>query len=460
MRVFNAGLAVAVFALPAVSAAQAPWRQVRDPAASGYDTTAIHRALTLADSVGSAAVIAVHRGVVFAAFGDVSRPIPSHSVRKSLLGGLLGIAIARGELQLDATLASLGVDDVGALTPTELQATVGDLAATRSGVYHPAAYADASQDRERPARGAHAHGTWFFYNNWDFNVAEHVVERAGHGNLYQLYHDRLARPLGMEDYDPARDGHEVLEPSRSRYPAHTIKLSARDMARYGELIRNRGTWNGQNIVPAAWVERSLTPVSDLGEGAGYGLLWWTYAAGWAGERMPTLTQHRLVLARGTGGQAILIVPSLELVVVHRGDTENGRSVAGPPIWRMFEALASAASRAGAPGELTALAPRALASQLPAVPPLPVVAMDRAMRARFIGNYLLGGATPVRVYEYEERLFVDASGMGEGEVVALSPTQLAMPGDRSVRIDAETDATGRVVALRVIVDGQSMRAERR
>ena len=70
---------------------------------------------------------------------------------------------------------------------------VRDLLAARSGVYLPAAYADASQDSERPRRGSHAPNAHSFYNNWDFNTLGIIYERVVDASLYRSIADRLAR---------------------------------------------------------------------------------------------------------------------------------------------------------------------------------------------------------------------------------------------------------------------------
>ena len=108
----------------------------------------------------------------------------------------------------------------------------------RSGVYLPAAYG-ASQEKGRPARGSHSPGTHWFYNNWDFNIAGVVYERATGEDLYESFDRRLAKPLGMEDWNPA-DGFRVYEPTKSRHPAHTFRISTRDLARFGQLYLQEG----------------------------------------------------------------------------------------------------------------------------------------------------------------------------------------------------------------------------
>jgi CubicO group peptidase (beta-lactamase class C family) len=138
----------------ATEAASGPWLQYADPAQAGFEAAGLGRACDYADSVGSAAVMAVFRGHVVAACGAVDRNLELHSVRKSLVSALYGTAVAAGQIDLDATLADLGIDDGGKVTAAEGRATVRDLLTARSGVYLPAAYAPASQDRKRPERGA------------------------------------------------------------------------------------------------------------------------------------------------------------------------------------------------------------------------------------------------------------------------------------------------------------------
>ena len=142
---------------------------------AGFDEQALRAVCERADSLRSGALMVVFRGRVLLACGDVARPFESHSVRKSLVSGLYGTAVTRGEIDLNASLAMVGIDDQTPLTASERSATIRQVISARSGVYLPAAYAPAIQDR-RPERGSHSPGAHWFYNNWDFNVAGVVYE--------------------------------------------------------------------------------------------------------------------------------------------------------------------------------------------------------------------------------------------------------------------------------------------
>jgi hypothetical protein len=105
-----------------------------------------------------------HAGQTIIEIGDVSRPIDVHSMRKSIVSALVGLAHDRGEIDLDTTLCELGIDDTPALTEQERTATVDDLLTARSGVYLPVADGGALG---RPSRGSHPPGAFWYYNNCD-----------------------------------------------------------------------------------------------------------------------------------------------------------------------------------------------------------------------------------------------------------------------------------------------------
>jgi CubicO group peptidase (beta-lactamase class C family) len=86
-------------------------------------------------------------------------------VRKSLLNALVGIAVDRRQIDHDATLGALGIDDnAPSLSAMEKTATVRDLLEARSGVYHPALYEKRRMAELRPPRFSHPPGTFWYYN--------------------------------------------------------------------------------------------------------------------------------------------------------------------------------------------------------------------------------------------------------------------------------------------------------
>ena len=147
----------------------AEWEHV-GAAAAGWSQEQLKAAEDWSGKIGSTAVIVVHHGAVVAEWGDIAAKTPLASVRKSLLSALYGIAVDRG-FDLKQTMAQLGIDDnEPSLTPEEKTATVRELLQARSGVYHAALYETPSMAARRPPRHSHPPGTFWYYNNWDFNT--------------------------------------------------------------------------------------------------------------------------------------------------------------------------------------------------------------------------------------------------------------------------------------------------
>jgi CubicO group peptidase (beta-lactamase class C family) len=144
----------------------------------------------------------------------------------------------------------------------------------------------------------------------------------------------------MEDFSVS-DGVPVLEPS-SDYPAYTFRLTVRDLARFGWLYLNHGAWSGTQIIPAAWIDESTKPWSHGDRGLDYGYLWWVLptVAAWG---QPSFAGTYMAL--GYGGQALAVVPHLNLVVAQLIDVKEGEErIAGPP--EFLELLRLTISAAG------------------------------------------------------------------------------------------------------------------
>ncbi len=118
-------------------------------------------------------------------------------------------------------------------------------------------------------------------------------------------------PLEMEDFSLNDTAYHLL-PDRSRHGNHNLKMSPRDMARFGLLYLRNGRWRGQQLVPESYVDQSLTAYSETGKpGRGYGYLWWIFE--------PSAELPMRFEAHGSGGQVISVVPSERLVFVHTVD---------------------------------------------------------------------------------------------------------------------------------------------
>ena len=290
------------------------------PAVAGWNVQRTEQAEAYAREIGATSFMLIQHGLVVVESGDIAARTELHSCRKSFLSALIGNAVARGQMHLDDTLASLGIDDnPPSLTPAEKQATVRMLLEARSGIYHEAAYETNGMAEKRPARGSHAPGTFWYYNNWDFNALGGIYEKAVGHSIYESLADEIATPIGMQDYR-AKDGTYVRE-RQSRYPAYTMKMSARDFARFALLYLHGGNWDGTQVVPAQWVADSTHPWSD-NESGGYGYLWWTGDSATPGRRAQYVFPRGSFWLEGHLGQYAVVVPSHDLIVVVRVDGDR------------------------------------------------------------------------------------------------------------------------------------------
>jgi CubicO group peptidase (beta-lactamase class C family) len=318
------------------------WERIEEPAALGWSPQRLDELRERLSRTRALGMFVVYGGRELFEYGDVRKPNASASMRKSMLSELYGIYAASGKIRLDATLAELGIDDLGGLSAQEKEATVRDLLTARSGVYHPAANTGDDLD-QAPPRNSQKHGTYFLYNNWDFNALGTIFEKQTGQDLYDAFEHDLARPLGMEDFrrsEQKKSGNLRL----SMHPAYPFQLSARDYARFGYLMLRGGDWSGRQLVPRDWVKQTtgeVTPVAQMHPAKhlkgplGYGYLWWVWDAPWAkGAYQGAFT------ARGLGGQFITVLPALDIVVAF--DTPRGGGTVGLPEYLgLLDALVAA-----------------------------------------------------------------------------------------------------------------------
>ena len=291
------------------------------PEAVGYSSEQLNDARQYAEQSGYAAVMALYDGKVFFYWGDISKNYKCHSIRKPFLSALYGIHVARGDISLDSTLEDLGIDDIPpSLTHEEKQAKVSDLLKSRSGVYHEAAAETQGMKDGRPERGSHAPGTFFYYNNWDFNALGTIFEQETGTRIFEEFKRKIADPIGMEDFK-VRNCYYQLEDTVSMHPAYSFRMSARDMARFGVLYQKKGVWKGNRIIPEEWIDESLTTYSVLDgpTGVGYGYMWMTFPEGSVFAQVIGAPGY---YHTGVGVHIVLIIPEFKLVIVERYDTEG------------------------------------------------------------------------------------------------------------------------------------------
>ncbi|MEW6211443.1 MAG: serine hydrolase [Acidobacteriota bacterium] len=304
------------------------WERIEKPESVGFSSVRLQALRAWVQSLDTTALMVVVGGRSLFEYGDLTHLSYLASVRKSVLAILFGKYVENGAISLNKTLRELEFTDVGGLQPREQEATIEHLLTARSGVYHLASNPGDSTD-SAPPRASQRPGTYFLYNNWDFNAAGALFEKLTKRDIYDALETDLARPLGMQDFDRSRQ-RKSGDPTRSQYMAYHMWLSTRDMARVGLLMLREGRWANQQIVSREWTRRItalVTPMNEmnppslraLGTGMrwGYGYLWWVWdAPNSQGEFAGAYT------GMGAGGQYITVLPQLDMVIAHKTDLQQ------------------------------------------------------------------------------------------------------------------------------------------
>lgn len=291
---------------------------MRNPVHHGWSQAKLKAALDFASASGSSALMIVEDGLVIGEMGDTASKISSYSIRKSLISALYGIYSTEGVIDVNQTLEELEIDDnPPSLTKDEKQARIRDLLRARSGVYHPVDFETQYMIKIRPERGSHPPGTFWYYNNWDFNVLGTILEKKTGLSIGEAFYRRIAAPIGMQDFKP--EDIYYLDGPISRHRAYHFEITARDLARFGLLYLRKGRWGNKQIVPATWIEKNthadeMIRWHDVDAG-GYENLWWLEYKGahLYGNGLPAGTYT----GSGAGVHIVMVIPSRRLVIVNR-----------------------------------------------------------------------------------------------------------------------------------------------
>lgn len=316
---------------PGLAFPELKWEKVK-PETVGFSTEKLEVLRSwLKTQQTTALQVSIHGRQIFE-YGDLSRVSKVASIRKSVLAMLFGKYVEEGRADLDQTVVQLDLTDVEPFLPIERAATLHQLLTARSGIY--LATANRELTDLSPRRGSQAPGTYFQYQNWDFNAAGTAFEKISGKDIFVALEEDLAKPLRMQDFSRSSQRKNSELPI-TRHPEYAMYLSTRDMSRLGLLMLADGNWNGTQVMPKGWARRItslVTPSSELhplGVGAyqtqigrwGYGMLWWV----WDAPQWPTAVTgpyQGAYSAIGANGQYITVLPVMGLVLAHKVDTDS------------------------------------------------------------------------------------------------------------------------------------------
>ncbi|ROZ78888.1 serine hydrolase [Ramlibacter sp. WS9] len=284
----------------ATSHAAAQWR-TSTPAEQALDTAAFQG---VAESIVGelpdvqSAVVALRGRVVFEYYrdGSVDTLREQQSVSKSALSILAGVALGQGRIAgLDQPVVAL-VPEWAALNPDPRAAsiTVRHLLTMTAGfeINDPTGTAAPLAPREGWARRLVADpGQKFAYDNSVVTLTTAVVEKVAGMPFADYARQELGVPLGIKE------------------PGYRRVLQARtvDMAKLGQLMLQKGMWEGKQLVPESFALAAARQQNAGGPPVGlrYGFMWWV---------PPSDAERPAFLASGYAGQFIWVNPALEVVI--------------------------------------------------------------------------------------------------------------------------------------------------
>jgi hypothetical protein len=258
---------------------------------------------------------------------DPQAPLLSWSMAKSVTMALVGALVQDGRLELHAPAPvpewqSPG-DPRGAITLDQLLRQSSGLAfdETYGAVNDVSRMLFTERDTgafaARFPLAAPIESVWS-YSSGTSNVVGRLVRDAFGGDR-----DAMLRFARERLFDPAGMTSALFEPdaSGSFIGSSFAFMTARDWARFGELFRRDGVWNGRRLLPEGFVRYATTPTPKAPLGR-YGAHWWLNAgdAGAPGRRPWPPLPAETYAARGHSGQWVVVVPSARLVVVRLGLT--------------------------------------------------------------------------------------------------------------------------------------------
>ena len=273
-------------------------------------------------------------------FDGSSRETPQeiYSITKSISSALVGIAVDRGLIDgVDVPIVTLFQEyDHLFSDEQKRRITIEHLLTHTSGLdwdEHTYPYEDPRNSEFNMYYGAEdwmayvlgvpmrdEPGTRYEYNTGAVHLLSAILKIATGLAADEFADECLFGPLSITGYGWNED---PMGYPRTGATHGGLRMRVRDVAKFGQLFLDGGAWHGQQLISGAWVEASLHPraatPSDTG---GMGYLWFLNSFQFRGQTVDTF------VARGAGGQTLLVTPSLDLVVVVTCSLESQANTLG------------------------------------------------------------------------------------------------------------------------------------
>ena len=305
-------------------------------------------------------ILVRHGQIVAENWWEPYRPADQHilfSLSKSFTSSAIGLLVAKGRLSIDDPVLSFFPDDAPAEPSDHLRAMrVRHLLSMSTGHAF-----DTTGPLTDPAHGTwvrgflaqpveHEPGTHFLYNSGATYMLSAIVQRLTGDRMIHYLGTRLFEPLGIANprWDTSPQGIDT--------GGWGLWLTTADIAVFGQLYLQRGEWQGQQLIPAAWVDEATAfqvpnaPATNIEWAQGYGYQFWR-------------CRHNAYRGDGAFGQYCVVMPDQDAVLA----ITSGLSDMQPPLDLVWQHLLPAMGDAPLPedaGAQAALAQRLTGRQLP------------------------------------------------------------------------------------------------
>ena len=254
------------------------------------------------------------------------------SASKTFTGLMTGIAIDKGKFTIDTPVYGVLDSLARRSDPRRGKMTVGNLLTHTSGLACDDNDDNSPGNEEKLWGGqlpdwygytlglpmANDPGTTYAYCSAGINLAGGVISATTGIGLPEFFYQNVSLPMQMGTW------HMALMPDGRGYAGGGIYMRPRDFLKLGQVWLNGGTWNGTRIVSRKWVEQSIMPRAMVPDSSHDGYAW----------HLHTLTHdgkpYREYDASGNGGQLMIVLPELDIVVAFTAGNYNRYR-----IWRKF-----------------------------------------------------------------------------------------------------------------------------
>lgn len=304
-------------------------------------------------------IVILHRGnLVYERYFGVLKPEGQHgamSVTKTFVGTLAALLAEEGKLDPQRKVADyvpeLAQSAFGSATVRQLMDMTAAIRFSED-YANPAAevwaHAAAGNPLPKPAdyqgprsyyeflatvRQEGEHGEAFHYRTANTDALGWVLARVTGRSVAQLLSERVWSKLGAE-----QDAYMSVDSIGTPFAGGGLNMGLRDLARFGEMVRNKGRYNGQQILP----EKVVADIRRGGKREDFAKAGYTQLPGWSYRNMWWVTHnaHGAFMARGVHGQALYIDPVAEMVIARfASHPAAGNAAIDPTSLPAYEAIA-------------------------------------------------------------------------------------------------------------------------